>query len=232
MSYASPITPTLSPTSPSNPTWINYGSADYSPQRRVIGDDVVSPSKYTIPSAAVYTSVSIPSSSSTSVGYPISSAPPTPRQAIVSPPHRLAGALSPSGISPRGPRTPRATTIPYHVSTGSRAPPTSSTPVVVMPPPASPAAGSDYVAELGRAAWKLLHAVAEQYPPVPTYDDQQSALQFIYTFAKMYPCLKCRIHFQRVLQELPPNVSSQPAFVAWMSAFHDRVNADLRKPQQ
>jgi hypothetical protein len=94
-----------------------------------------------------------------------------------------------------------------------------------------PGPGGDYVGELGRAAWKVLHATAEQYPPNPTYEEQQTALQFVYSFAKMYPCLKCRLHFQQLLKRLPPDVSSQPGFTRWMVNIHNLANADLGKPQ-
>jgi len=94
-----------------------------------------------------------------------------------------------------------------------------------------PGPGGDYIGELGRAAWKVLHATAEQFPPNPTYEDQQTALQFVYSFAKMYPCLKCRLHFQQLLKRLPPDVSSQPGFTRWMVNIHNLANADLGKPQ-
>jgi hypothetical protein len=93
-----------------------------------------------------------------------------------------------------------------------------------------PGPKGDYVAELGRAAWKVLHASAEQYPPNPTPQEQQAMLMFVHSFAQVYPCIKCRIHFQQSLQQYPPDVSNQTAFVQWMSFFHDQVNASIGKP--
>jgi hypothetical protein len=93
-----------------------------------------------------------------------------------------------------------------------------------------PGPKGDYVAELGRAAWKVLHASAEQYPPNPTPQEQQAMLMFVHSFAQVYPCIKCRIHFQQSLQQYPPDVSNQTAFVKWMSFFHDQVNASIGKP--
>jgi hypothetical protein len=93
-----------------------------------------------------------------------------------------------------------------------------------------PGPKDDYVAELGRASWKVLHACAEQFPPYPTPQEQQAMLMFVHSFAQVYPCIKCRIHFQQSLQQYPPDVSSQSAFVKWMSLFHDQVNASIGKP--
>jgi len=237
-----------------SPTQTRSSASGYTPRRWVVDTNVASPPRYTIPRGTgytdlasspgrtvphgvMYTSLSIPSVGSSSVGYPssTSSAPSTPRRVEQPSPHR-ALVISPSHPSPGGntvlaSRAISASTFAYHPAT-VRVPSLPSSPAPTAPPIGSPAAGSDYVAELGRASWKVMHAVAEQYPANPTHEDQQSALQFMYNFAKLYPCLKCRLHFQRVLQQLGPDVSSQPGFVAWMSAFHDRVNADLRKPQQ
>jgi hypothetical protein len=93
-----------------------------------------------------------------------------------------------------------------------------------------PGPNGDYVGELGRAAWKVLHATAEQYPSNPTPQEQQTARDFLYSFAALYPCLKCRQHFQQLIREYPPDVSSQAAFVAWVIRIHDQVNLHLGKP--
>jgi hypothetical protein len=231
--YSSPShvpLPTPTPSSHSA-AWSSYGASGSTPPQWVI-HDVPSPSVYEIPHGVVYTSVSIPASGNASIGYSstVVSAPSTPRRAEA--PLRRLSWTSPSAPSPNV-RILSPTRIPYSSGiTRILSPPPSPLPPASAALPATPSApGSDYVAELGRAAWKVMHAVAEQFPANPTHDEQQSALLFIYNFAKLYPCLKCRIHFQRVLQPFPPDVSSQAAFVAWMSAFHDRVNADLRKPQ-
>jgi len=91
--------------------------------------------------------------------------------------------------------------------------------------------GGDYVAELGRASWKVLHEIADRYPTVPTAQEQRAAMQFLEGFSILYPCEKCRLHFQEVMQKFPPDVSSQAAFSRWMSFFHDEVNAGIGKPK-
>jgi hypothetical protein len=186
------------------------------------GYDFAPPSVYETPYGAGYAPMNVPPPSFSTVGYGggAHSGPSTPRAADAFPAHRPSGNSNFGSISVPYPMA--ATGVAYGLSSVSVPLPSASPPKM--------AAGSDYVAELGRASWKVLHAVAEQYPAAPTTDDQTSALQFVYNFAKLYPCMKCRLHFQRVLQSFPPDVSSQPAFVAWMSAFHNRVNADLHKP--
>eukprot|EP00669_Euglena_mutabilis_P010374 TRINITY_DN5127_c0_g1_i5.p1 TRINITY_DN5127_c0_g1~~TRINITY_DN5127_c0_g1_i5.p1 ORF type:complete len:201 (-),score=17.73 TRINITY_DN5127_c0_g1_i5:687-1265(-) len=93
-----------------------------------------------------------------------------------------------------------------------------------------PGPNGDYVGTLGRAAWLVLHATAEQYPANPTPQEQQTARSFVYSFASLYPCQKCRMHFQKLVRENPPDVSSQAAFSAWVIRIHNLVNIDLGKP--
>eukprot|EP00667_Euglena_gracilis_P010735 EG_transcript_10939 len=90
----------------------------------------------------------------------------------------------------------------------------------------------DYVAELGRAAWKVLHSVADRFPAQPTPAQRQDALQFLRSFAAVYPCEKCKGHFQAVLGRYPPDVTSKSTFVRWMGFFHDQVNITLGKPSR
>eukprot|EP00668_Euglena_longa_P008149 GGOE01009806.1.p1 GENE.GGOE01009806.1~~GGOE01009806.1.p1 ORF type:complete len:241 (-),score=8.94 GGOE01009806.1:189-911(-) len=95
---------------------------------------------------------------------------------------------------------------------------------------ASSHAEDAYVAELGRAAWKVLHSVADKYPPQPSHQQKQDILHFLSSFAAVYPCDKCRTHFRSVLLRYPPDVTSQSTLVRWMKFFHDQVNITLGKP--
>ena len=87
-----------------------------------------------------------------------------------------------------------------------------------------------YVAELGRASWKVLHAMADRYPQFPSREESQAAVQFLKSFAMLYPCEKCRLHFKALLKKYPPDVRSRDQFRAWMGHFHDQVNLTLNKP--
>lgn len=42
-------------------------------------------------------------------------------------------------------------------------------------------------ADLGRAAWKLLHTTMAKYPDAPTQDEQTALFSYIHLFARLYP---------------------------------------------
>jgi len=86
-----------------------------------------------------------------------------------------------------------------------------------------------WVAELGSASWKVMHAIAEQFPAVPSLEQKQAALLFLRSFSILYPCEKCRLHFQALLQKYKPEVHTRDAFIEWMCFFHDQVNITLGK---
>jgi len=114
-----------------------------------------------------------------------------------------------------------STSSPYETHTPAHTP---------ARPGGLPGPNGDYAGELGRAAWLLLHASAEQYPANPTPQEQQTARNFVNSFAALYPCMKCRLHFQKLVHENPPDVGSQAAFVAWVIRLHNLVNVHLGKP--
>ncbi|KAJ3036892.1 hypothetical protein HDV00_002235 [Rhizophlyctis rosea] len=85
-------------------------------------------------------------------------------------------------------------------------------------------------AELGRSSWRLLHTMAAKFPPSPSRDEQEAFLDFIYLFARLYPCGDCASHFQLVLQNHPPNVTSREGATQWACEAHNVVNERLGKP--
>lgn len=53
-------------------------------------------------------------------------------------------------------------------------------------------------AELGRAAWKLLHTTMAKFPDAPTADEQTALTSYVHLFARLYPWYDCRkIQVQR-----------------------------------
>lgn len=42
-------------------------------------------------------------------------------------------------------------------------------------------------AELGRAAWKLLHTTMAKFPDKPSQDEQMALFSYIHLFARLYP---------------------------------------------
>ncbi|GMK53512.1 hypothetical protein CspeluHIS016_0100980 [Cutaneotrichosporon spelunceum] len=86
-------------------------------------------------------------------------------------------------------------------------------------------------AELGRAAWRVLHLMTLRYPEHPTPDDRAALKSFFYLFSRLYPCGECAEHFQKVLKKYPPQTSSRKAASMWLCSVHNIVNERLHKPE-
>ncbi|KAH7062483.1 FAD dependent sulfhydryl oxidase Erv2 [Macrophomina phaseolina] len=84
-------------------------------------------------------------------------------------------------------------------------------------------------AELGNAAWKLLHTTFARFPDSPTPDEQAALRSYIHLFQRLYPCGECAQHFATVLEKFPPQVSSRSAAAAWGCHVHNEVNKRLHK---
>ncbi|KAH8602977.1 ERV/ALR sulfhydryl oxidase domain-containing protein [Bisporella sp. PMI_857] len=85
-------------------------------------------------------------------------------------------------------------------------------------------------AELGNAAWKVLHTTMAKFPDKPTEDDSQALKSYIYLFARLYPCGDCARHFQKILAKFPPQVATRSTAAAWACHVHNEVNTRLKKP--
>ncbi|KAJ3299656.1 hypothetical protein HK104_007875 [Borealophlyctis nickersoniae] len=72
--------------------------------------------------------------------------------------------------------------------------------------------------------------MAAKFPVNPTSDEKTAFLDFIYLFARLYPCGDCAKHFQGVLRQVPPNVDSRDDAVLWACTAHNVVNERLKKP--
>ncbi|KAM0794348.1 ERV/ALR sulfhydryl oxidase domain-containing protein [Usnea florida] len=84
-------------------------------------------------------------------------------------------------------------------------------------------------AELGRAAWKLLHTTMAKFPDKPSKDEQTALFSYIHLFARLYPCGECAGHFRQILNHYPPQVSSRSSAAAWACHVHNEVNKSLQK---
>ncbi|KUJ22629.1 uncharacterized protein LY89DRAFT_607364 [Mollisia scopiformis] len=84
-------------------------------------------------------------------------------------------------------------------------------------------------AELGHAAWKVLHTMMAKFPDKPTTDDSAALKSYIHLFARLYPCGDCARHFQKILQKFPPQVASRSTAAAWACHVHNEVNKRLKK---
>eukprot|EP00842_Homolaphlyctis_polyrhiza_P004908 jgi/Hompol1/5418/HPOL_004415-RA len=85
-------------------------------------------------------------------------------------------------------------------------------------------------AELGRSSWRLLHTMARKFPYTPTKDEQNALRDFIYLFARLYPCGDCAAHFKLILENNPPDVSGREGITQWTCKVHNIVNERLGKP--
>ncbi|OCK80425.1 hypothetical protein K432DRAFT_297698 [Lepidopterella palustris CBS 459.81] len=86
-------------------------------------------------------------------------------------------------------------------------------------------------AELGRAAWKVLHTTFARFPEKPTKDESEALRSFVHLFQRLYPCGECAEHFGKVLEKYPPQVSSRSAAATWGCYVHNIVNKRLHKPE-
>ncbi|KIV95401.1 hypothetical protein PV10_03065 [Exophiala mesophila] len=84
--------------------------------------------------------------------------------------------------------------------------------------------------ELGRAAWKVLHTTMARFPDKPTPDESEALNQYMFLFARLYPCGECAQHFQKLLKKYPPQTSSRSSAAAWACFVHNQVNERKGKP--
>jgi len=110
-------------------------------------------------------------------------------------------------------------------------------------------------AEIGRAAWAVLHSVAAYYPERPTREDREALRGLAHGLARLYPCAECRQHLPSDLAAASPPMrrpgqgggegadgdsgaddadgdaaSSRAAAERWACKLHNSVNARLDKP--
>jgi hypothetical protein len=86
-------------------------------------------------------------------------------------------------------------------------------------------------AELGRSAWKVFHTILAQYPEQPTSEERDTLKNYIYLFSRVYPCRECAEHFQALLKQFPPQLSSREVASQWGCHVHNQVNAKLGKEE-
>jgi len=84
-------------------------------------------------------------------------------------------------------------------------------------------------AELGRAAWKVLHTTFARFPEKPNTEEKDALRQYVHLFQRLYPCGECSDHFSLILKQYPPQVSSRNAAAAWGCHVHNEVNKSLKK---
>ncbi|KAG8623813.1 hypothetical protein KVT40_008789 [Elsinoe batatas] len=84
-------------------------------------------------------------------------------------------------------------------------------------------------AELGRAAWKLLHTTMARFPDKPTSEESAALKAYIHLFQRLYPCGECSQHFRKIIDKFPPQVATRSTAAAWACHVHNEVNKSLDK---
>lgn len=72
-----------------------------------------------------------------------------------------------------------------------------------------------------------LHTTAAYYPDIPSSEERAAAAGIVEGLLRLYPCLHCRARLQEEAERDPPDVSSGPAFSAWLCRQHNAVNTIL-----
>jgi len=85
----------------------------------------------------------------------------------------------------------------------------------------------------GPPVWDAIHFVAAGYPAHPSDADVRAYGDFFRGLADVLPCAPCREHFASHMRDIPPEgplAAGRAELFAWTVAFHNAVNASLRKP--
>ncbi|MES1907613.1 MAG: hypothetical protein MHM6MM_000697 [Cercozoa sp. M6MM] len=83
---------------------------------------------------------------------------------------------------------------------------------------------------LGRAGWTTLHSMAAYYPESASPEQQQRTLEFLRSFAQLYPCRHCGEHMLAHIDRHVPDTSGRDALSLWLCRAHNEVNKMLGKP--
>eukprot|EP00439_Symbiodinium_sp_Y106_P038063 s3924_g4.t1 len=81
--------------------------------------------------------------------------------------------------------------------------------------------------QIGRAAWRYVHAMAASFPCSPDVAEQVAALAWLRAFLRLYPCHLCAEEFIHVCRDLPPRFQCRNEYVLWWCEAHNRVRSDL-----
>ena len=82
-------------------------------------------------------------------------------------------------------------------------------------------------AEIGRAAWKYVHARAANFDP----ENKLVEERWLRSFIALYPCKHCARDFLEICNRIHPDFSSRESYERWWVTAHNAVNKDLGKPQ-
>lgn len=78
----------------------------------------------------------------------------------------------------------------------------------------------------GPKAWFFIHSVTFSYPIKPTSDDISSMKQFIQSIGDWLPCILCKRHYLKRLEEidLKSATSSRISLIKFFIDIHNEIN--------
>jgi len=84
----------------------------------------------------------------------------------------------------------------------------------------------------GPSAWTTFHYWTFGYPEVTTAEERNNYTAFFESFGNTIPCQSCRLHFQSLLKDYPPEkfMTSRSDLIHWGIFMHNKVNLRLGKP--
>lgn len=84
-------------------------------------------------------------------------------------------------------------------------------------------------AEIGRAAWLVLHTIAANYPNHPTEEEKRKQVDFFLSFSNLYPCHICKIGLLHILKTYKVNCESKIEYSKYIFNLHNMINEELGK---
>jgi cbb3-type cytochrome oxidase subunit 3 len=84
----------------------------------------------------------------------------------------------------------------------------------------------------GPSLWNSIHYIALGYPENNPSDNISSKyVQFFKSLSVVIPCDECKIHFNQMLINYPPNLKSKETLFKWSVDIHNLVNKRLNKKE-
>lgn len=84
----------------------------------------------------------------------------------------------------------------------------------------------------GPHAWFFLESIALGYPQNPTYEEIQSAKNFLTSLKDLIPCERCRHNFKKHLKKTPlthSTLSDNEKLFKWIVDIHNSANTKNHK---
>ncbi len=93
------------------------------------------------------------------------------------------------------------------------------------------------ISKWGPSGWNFLHAVAFTYSTNPTQKEKKEIIDFLFSFANVIPCLRCRYDFKQLLHEYlfdginSKYLNSKVSLSNFIIDLHNQVNIKLNKKE-